>query len=299
MFPIPDIRLGNEQEEVKTLEAFLQQMNQDIGVYQQMKSYFNLNSDQSACRKLQLLLLGYAFDKNGTGKYKYLCPADEKNFLNMIDEQSSYLKCISTCQGLALAFHLKMKRIEAAVRQASKIGCYKIAEKLMNEQVSYPSRSWLNRFANKHGYHIYSGRTLEDIRRRSIDKDAVTSFFTEFSDTLANTDHHLIFNADESVLNSNRVYKVLGKTRSQAVREKRSLKTHITGMFAFRAAGYVLPPYIILLNLIKLPQDLKPYEDHAMFASSATGWINRNLFFGFAVFLQIICLIIDYCFHLV
>lgn len=47
---------------------------------------------------------------------------------------------------------------------------------------------------------------------------------------------------------------------------------------------FVLPPYIILQNLVKLPHELKPYENQAMFGSSATGWINRNLFFGFSIF---------------
>lgn len=122
MFPIPEIHLGNEQE-VKTLSSFIHQMNQDFGVYKQMKSYFSLKSDQVECRKLQFLLLWYQFDKYVTGKYKYLCPEDEKNFMNMIDEQSSFFKCIPTCQGLALAFYLKTKRIETASKQASKIGC--------------------------------------------------------------------------------------------------------------------------------------------------------------------------------
>lgn len=95
--------------------------------------------------------------------------------MNMIDEQSSFFKCIPTCHGLALAFYLKTKRIETASKQALKIGCNKIAEKLMNEQ-SCPSRSWQNSFACGHGYHIFSGRKIEDIRRRSIYKYEVISF---------------------------------------------------------------------------------------------------------------------------
>ena len=201
---------GALQAETQTnnnfLEEFLEKRDKSKPLYSELRQSFGFKSDQQVSRALKQFFKGiYHLEKALTcGRPSYLTPEDEKKFFLFINEQADILNSVATCQALALAYHLKSERQKKAAREAMNYGCKKIASQLLSESIEYPSRAWLNEFCKKRGYNVISARTLEDIRRQSIDVNQIRYFFGKFSEILDSTPPELLFNADETSLSTRR-----------------------------------------------------------------------------------------------
>jgi hypothetical protein len=57
---------------------------------------------------------------------------------------------------------------------------------------------------------------------------------------------------------------------------------HLTGVCTFSASGYVCKPIVILKNLKNLKR-LDDLQEHVNFCTSASGWMNRELYTYFAI----------------
>ena len=114
------------------------------------------------------------------------------------------------------------------------------------------------------------------MRRIACDKKAIEDFFMKHSELL-NRDPRLIFNMDETMVDSNRKFKVLVTKGRTALSESPQICPHITACITIGAAGYVMKPLYIIPNK-KTIKGLEMFNGMAYFASTKSGWMNKNIF---------------------
>ena len=95
---------------------------------------------------------------------------------------------------------------------------------------------------------------------------------------LLNRDPRLIFNMDETMMSSNRKFKVLVTQNKLPLVTEQAKFPHITACICFSAAGYITQPLIIFPNKATIKK-LERYEGKYHIASTVTGWMNHDIFF--------------------
>ena len=64
--------------------------------------------------------------------------------------------------------------------------------------------------------------------------------------------------------------------------EEKRYNAHITAMCCLSASGTVVPLFLILQNLQKIPEELKKLSG-VYFASSLSGWMTHDLFTAWCI----------------
>ena len=123
----------------------------------------------------------------------------------------------------------------------------------------------------------WDSQKLEAARRSHCDVRAIRNFFDQFSG-LFNRDHRLIFNMDETMMSSNRKFKVLVIGQRLPLVTAQAKFPHITACIRFSAAGYLTKSLNIFLNKATLKK-LENHDESYHIASSSTGWMNHDIFF--------------------
>ena len=159
----------------------------------------------------------------------------------------------------------------------------RIRKTILSLEPYLPSESWINKFCSLKGITLKSPETIEEARRRYCNANSINTFFSKHSSLLQSLAPNNIWNADESSSASNRKYKVLLNDKNDLpLTGKPKIEPHITGMFCFNAVGERLDPFIILPNLVSLPNELKSLT--AFFSTQKSGWMTKLLFCAFAIF---------------
>lgn len=134
----------------------------------------------------------------------------------------------------------------------------RIRKTILSLEPYLPSESWINKFCSLKGITLKSPETIEEARRRYCNANSINAFFSKHSSLLKSLTPNNIWNADESSSASNRKYKVLLNDKNDLpLAAKQKIEPHITCMFCFNAVGERLDPFIILPNLVSLPNELK------------------------------------------
>lgn len=125
--------------------------------------------------------LGYRweFSMNG-GNTPYLCRDDYetlKALINDFFELGSSMDCDSIIDE---AEKLKTSRHTEAYKFLLKIKCQKLAQKIESQQISPPSRPWINGILSEIDAHIISRRLIDFKRLESCSVDVVDLFFFKF-----------------------------------------------------------------------------------------------------------------------
>lgn len=82
---------------------------------------------------------------------------------------------------------------------------------------------------------------------------------------------------DETIVSSNKKFKVLIKTGKIPLQMKGKKTPHISACVTINVAGDSFRPFIILPNKASL-KGLEEFQNQAYFASSSSGWITKNVF---------------------
>lgn len=192
-----------------------------------------------------------------------------------------------TCEAYNLAYELKYQRYQRALELAKiiKLDFAKARhiKKMINKLYpSMPCSSWLNHMCGQNGITIKTPQTLEAARKKYCHINAIRAFFTKH-EHLLKRDPHLLWNADETSAASSRKYKVLINTPNVSpITVMRPLEPHITGIFPYNAAGHQFDPFIILHDLINLPEELKNFN--CFFTSQKSGWCTIKIFEIFSIY---------------
>ena len=232
--------------------------------------------------------LGLPWEPNSKGgRNPFLCPTD----LNTLKEEA-----IDRCQAgtnfieldefLELALEIKISRMLLAARFLKTINCDKFASHLNAEEELEPSRQWVNITVQNLGLSLELPSTIEEERFDAASKNLIKRFFHIYKQLIENCPRALLFGADETMLKAIMRKKVISNSTHDNLLRKDSDIPHITGMCCHNVNGRSPPPFIILPNSLQnLPTELTEFECDGMawFASSKSGWMNRDLFLVWTV----------------
>jgi hypothetical protein len=206
---------------------------------------------------------------------------DSRLFRENIRTAMQEINCLTTFDGISLAFELQKRRYKSALTLLIVMRSLIYTRHLYwPEEV--PTGDWLRHFCHAQGIGICAPQELELVRRIHCSSDAVANFFVDVGRELSNIDPRLLLNMDETSLSGARRFDVLkvpldDELYSLPLIVQQGKLPHLTGCITVSAAGKLFKPMIIVPNLKQL-KSLQMFTDEASFASSVTGWINSDLF---------------------
>lgn len=218
----------------------------------------------------------------------YLSPFDRDIFFGIIGDAADDSNCVPAIYALSLAYYLKKRRNLRASYILNFIGCNKLAANLKDAEI--PSRAWLNILVQDSEFKITSSQQIEIERRTFCDASTIYLYFLVHQG-LFQRDRRLIINMDETMLSAKRRLKVLAREGKLPLVPEAVKVPHLTGCVAFTASGFVFDPMIILPRK-KTLRTLQEFEGLAVFTGSFAGWMTKNLFTYYAIYL--ICQISHY-----
>jgi hypothetical protein len=218
------------------------------------------------------------------GSDRYLCPEDAKIFSALITRAATQLNCISTNQGLRIAFMLKEDRRATAVALLDAIGADGLAGHARAKRISLPDPSWLKGFAETLNINVKAPQKLDEARRRCCNQGVIRTFFDKFAG-LMDRDPALILNCDETHISSRKKIKVLVPNGLLPLKQLEEKLPHFSAMCTISGSGARLRPMIILPHSVNLPEDLERYQSDAYFAATESGWMTQPCFLIYVHFL--------------
>ena len=208
------------------------------------------------------------------GADSYLSKMDQQYFYNYITEAVDYSNCVPAIIANNLAFNLKKNRIKKASILLNQIGCSKLLAHL--DEIRLPCSSWIYHFVCQLKLRCVNPQPLEFIRRFSCDRIVIQKFFDE-NWILLNRDPRLIFNMDETMIDTNRRLKVIAPNQAIPITIESQNTPHITGVVTICADGSFLNPFFILPNK-KTRKNIENLIDNTFIVSTYSGWMNKDCF---------------------
>ena len=243
--------------------------------YKEIRTLISSKGDAPVSTLLERTALGIRWDRDDVGRLSVLSDVDKDIFIEQIYNAVMDINCVATCTANSLVIQLNRRRLKKARYLLKCAGCSQLASKVSRN--FKPDKTWLGKFCEKNGIRIVNSQKLEAARRSHCDVRAIRNFFSQFAG-LFDRDHRLIFNMDETMMNSNRKFKVLVTNHRLPLVTTQTKFPHITACICFSAAGYLSKTLIILPNKATL-EKLEKYEEIYHIASTATGWMNHDIFF--------------------
>lgn len=259
--------------------------------YQQIIQDLNIHTGNNVFPKqiVKCLLrsaMGYHWDfGEHPGNPPYLNQVDMQKLAEIIREAAS-TSPMDTLEVLDEATRLKGERLAYGIQFLSEIQCTELSQKLADNVVYTPSRSWLNAVLDDLEMYIRSRRLVDTKRLEGCSYQVIDSFYAAFGSKIQTTDPNLIFTADETQLET--------KSRRKAVVPAGVLTAlegcyrdmpHISGMMCTNVFGVQPPPMIILSDLQSLPNELKRLVDNGTIwvGSTVNGYMTRDLFLYWSI----------------
>ena len=253
------------------------------GIIQKWKIVFGEAIGKSA---LKTAILRAALSKPWSkgmkgGTEPYLVDSDLKLLETEISERAQMCKALNTITILDEAMKLKICRIQQGERFLSALKFPKLAAFLRNTEIEPPSRTWINNLQNKIDVCLEKITFVDGKRFHSCSFELIDDFFGKFSHILRATPPELLFTADETMADLQRVNKVIvPSTTARYIEPQPPDLPHITVMCATNVLGAKLPPFVILSHLKKAPPELQQVINTGMIwlASTENGWMDRWCF---------------------
>jgi hypothetical protein len=213
------------------------------------------------------------------GAPTYLSPYDTYRFLEDVRLRANEADCITVHDALELALSLKRERVNKAQNLLNGMNCEQLSLNL--RKIESPNRDWLRNTLKKHGIKVCTPQQLEIYRRKFCTVGSISSFYM-FYQLLFQRDPRLIFNMDETQLNSSRKFKVLVPKRELPLITCDEKIPHITAAITIGAGGAIFKPLIIFKQM-KCKNSVAEFESSCNLASSRNGWMTKSLFRYFAI----------------
>lgn len=215
------------------------------------------------------------------GSLPYLNASKEERLLHLIESACQEQESHSAVEVTKLALELRQEMMLEARSALIKRRCTTLASKIHNN-IFPPSSSWLHGFCRRHGLQTTNARFVERERTWACNRSVITEYWLRFLPYF-NRDPRLIFGADETDMRPGSRFKVVTPSGHPGFTHDEEVAKHITAMCAHSAGGASVPPFILLSQLVKLPQDLAAPEicspDVAWFASSDKGYMTEKTFY--------------------
>jgi hypothetical protein len=191
------------------------------------------------------------------------------------------MQCVNPQGAIGSAHDLAVKRAEMAKRLLLALGMPKTAAKI--EIPDPPSRPWLDDQCGPMGLRTVAPQSLEIVRQRFTSEQIFDEWFRRYG-WLLERDPRAIGNFDETHCDSRKNFRVIAPKKRMPIVVEQLKPPHVTAMVTILSLGFRLPIFYVLAGLRSL-KGLASLEGSAYFASSASGWMNKDLFTVFAFIL--------------
>ena len=226
--------------------------------------------------------LGYPWNyEQPGGNPPFLCHDDMISLSQSVRSAHDSGNAMDTLEVLDEATKLKGRRIAFGIQFLREIGSVELSNKLGDKTLYTPSRSWINNVLDDLEAQIRSRRLIEQKRLEACSYTVIDSFYTTFGSIIQEVAKELLFTVDETMVETHTRRKaVLPIGVKAAIEEGYPNMPHISAMLCTNVYGIGPPPFIILNDLKRLPEELECYaiNGSAWFASSPSGYMTRDVF---------------------
>ena len=232
--------------------------------------------------------LSIEWDKGtACGRLPIISNVDIDSLKEYIKENYSECQYFDAEDVLEQIILLRQKRFKLANNFLFDIKCYSIISELKNEYDNVQAeKGWLYMNKDKLEAELLTPKNVEINRMIACTPQNILDFTEIFIPIVDNYHPILRFCADETMLYPDVVQKILvPKDEERPIISDYPTLPHITGMCCCNPFGDKMPLFIILSQLKKLPNELKPFLESgkAYFSSSDSGWQTRDTFLWFAI----------------
>jgi hypothetical protein len=201
---------------------------------------------------------------------------DIGQFREIACECARQINCLTKAEAREIVFHLREERIVSAIGLLRAMGSDGLLKRVLEIYPSQePDDDTLRTLCEQANLKMCRPQTLELERRMLCKAEKVANFLVSH-EGLFRRDPRLLWNTDETQLNTLKRFKMLCDQGQLPLVTAFEHIPHLTEVVSISGSGAVLPPIIILKNLQHL-RELTTYESHCLFATSANGWIMMDL----------------------
>ena len=235
----------------------------------------------SMCLKRSAMGLHWELGENPSGVPPFLCPQDLKRLSDTIKEACDNGSPMDPFEVLDEACSLKGERLAKGIKFLQMIGCRDLQVAIAQDTVDTPVRSWINKIVDDLDAHIRNRRYIDPKRLESCAIDVIQNFIVCYSNLFQEVIPFLMFGADETMLESTcKLKAVMPNGTTVSIEADFPEMPHISAMLCHNVFGVTLPPFVILSDLKKLPDELKIFTDNKLIwvASTKSGYMTRDAF---------------------
>ena len=215
------------------------------------------------------------------GDYPYLCQEDLDRLKETVREASQNGHSMEVDEVLDEAMHIKTERIMMGIRFLTKLKCPILKEKLAAKSIECPTRQWINGILESLEGVIRNKRLIDSKRLEACSTNVITEFYVKFGNKIASTPPALLFNADETMMESKAKRKVVVPNNVRVVIEAGlPALPHISAMVCSNVFGKGPPPLLLLEGLKNLPPELETFVQAGLVSigSTSNGFMTRDMF---------------------
>jgi hypothetical protein len=260
---------GNTYDEI--IERI--QLEQDPSITSHMYGH------EAVRKALKRTVLGHVWGSRlKGGRMTYLCLEDREAFLKEIQERADTLNCITTYEALNLAIDIHNTRVLIGVELLRKANSSEMANTIFTKYFDkHPEKDYLRQLCSIIHVSVFSAQKLSYFRRKYCSANKIEKFFQKHSHVL-NQSPLLIFNADETIVKSNKSFKVLAPNEVTPVSPLLPQLPHYSAMICVSASGFKMKPMFICPHFKNIPNDLIQFQEEALFISNRSGWMTKRIF---------------------
>lgn len=239
-------------------------------------AHFHLSSRSALSTVISRTAQGRVWHPGMTGRGDPLLgEVDTETFSNILEKASLEENLISSQHGLYIVSEILCARRRRYAELMKQMKCYQMAQSV--NDVPEPTIAWLEGALKKIGYQLKTQKIIEESRRIYCHSLVIYNFYRKLAGELPDSPL-LIFNMDETSLQTNRNFKAIVQSGAVALTTEKQASGHITVACCFNADNYSTKPFVILPNLQNVPADMQGFRHDVTFASSESGWMTANLF---------------------
>ena len=255
--------------------------------YQSIQNLMNIHTGLNTTPKhvstcLLRSSMGYHWDYSEIkGTTPYLCKADLNELKDIIRSAAEFGSALDTLEVLDESTRLKSQRVVYAMEFLTQINCPELKRKLGEKVIYTPTRTWINGVLDELEAQIKNRRFIDPKRLEACSYIVINSFYEAFASNLTNVHPLLLFNADETMIDTKSRRKIVVPDNiRQAIEAGCSEMPHITGMMCCNVYGTGPPPLILLEGRKTLPEELKDfvYSNKIFVGSTSNGYMTRDMF---------------------
>ena len=228
-----------------------------------------------------------SYDIGGSGgDHPYLNDFDLNQLAEDIQDEWQHGHHTDSYGALDMAFESRMERYEIARHFLERINSPDLACEIWASRFRPPTSSWIKKLILKTQLHLRDRRVIKYQRLTACSRAIFIDFFLKFGGYISAVSPLLFFAADETMPETELHAKILVHVDvSEAIAADLEQFPHILVMCCHSVSGKVLPPFMILPEIQKLPDELKDLAESGLIdiASAPSGYMNRDLFLFWSI----------------